>query len=74
MHGLILIESTSGRLADKVRKDLYAQFLQFGLKITAEANHQVINFLDVTFNLCDGKHLPFRKPNNDPLYIETFCD
>ena len=31
--GLALI--TSGRLADKMRKDLCAQFLEFGLKITA---------------------------------------
>ena len=47
--GLALIKGTSGRLADKVRKDLCAQFLEFGLKITAEVNHQVVNFLDVTF-------------------------
>jgi hypothetical protein len=45
--GLALIQSTSGRLADKAKKDLCAQFLQFGLKITAEVNHQLVNFLDV---------------------------
>ena len=52
--GLALIKCTSGRLADKVRKDLCAQFLEFGLKITAEVNHHVVNFLDVTFNLRDS--------------------
>ena len=30
-------------------------FQQLGLKITAEIDHQVINFLDITLNLHDGK-------------------
>ena len=58
--GLALIKGTSGRVADKVRKDLCAQFLEFGLKITADVNHQLANFLG---------YRPYRKPNNDPLYI-----
>jgi hypothetical protein len=68
--GLALIKSTSGRLADKAKKDLCAQFLQFSLKITAQVNHQLVNFLDVTFNLKDGSYSPYRKPDNDPLYID----
>ena len=35
-------------------------FEQFGLKITAEANLQVVNFLDVTFNLTAGKYQAYR--------------
>jgi hypothetical protein len=68
--GLALIQSTSGRLADKAKKDLCAQFLQFGLRITAEVNHQLVNFLDVTFNLKDGSYSPNRKPDNNPLFID----
>jgi hypothetical protein len=68
--GLTLIQSTSGRLADKAKKDLCAQFLQFGLRITAEVNHQLVNFLDVTFNRKDGSYSPYRKPDNNPLYID----
>ena len=67
--GLALIKGTSGRVADKVRKDLCAQFLEFGLKITAEVNHQLVNFFDMTLNLREGSYRPHRKPNNDPLYI-----
>jgi len=67
--GLALIKGTSGRLADRMRKDLCAQFLEFGLKITAEVNHQVVNFLDITFNLREESYRPYRKPNNDPFYI-----
>ena len=29
----------------------------------------VANFLDVTFDLNNGKFKPYRKPNDDPLYI-----
>ncbi len=39
------------------------------LKITAEANLHVVNFLDATFDFNNGKFKPYRKPNDDPLYI-----
>jgi hypothetical protein len=29
----------------------------------------VVNFLDITFDLINAKHKPYRKPNDDPLYI-----
>ncbi len=63
------MKSKSARLADKTRKELHKCFEQFGLKITAEANLHVVNFLDVTFDLNNGKFKPYRKPNDDPLYI-----
>ncbi len=44
-------------------------FEQFGLKITAEANLHVANFLDVTFDLNSVKFKPYRKPNDDRLYM-----
>ena len=67
--GLAIIKNKSARLADKTRKELHKAFEQFGLKITAESNLHVVNFLDVTFDLSTGKHKPYRKPNDDPLYI-----
>ncbi len=67
--GLAIMKNKSARLADKTRKELYKCFEQFGLKITAEANLHVVNFLDVTFDLNNGKFKPYRKPNDDPLYI-----
>ena len=67
--GLAVIKNRSARLADKTRKELHKIFEQFGLKITAESNLHVVNFLDVTFNLSTGKYKPYRKPNDDPLYI-----
>ncbi len=67
--GLAIMKNKSAHLADKARKELHKSFEQFGLKITAEANLHVVNFLDVTFDLNNGKFKPNRKPNDDPLYI-----
>ncbi len=52
--GLAIMKNKSARLPDKTRKELYKCFEQFGLKITAEANLHVVNFLDVTFDLSNG--------------------
>ena len=73
--GLVLLKGTSERLADQTGKHLYCTlFRYFGLKITAEVCHQTVNFLNITFNLANGSHLPYRKPNNDPLYIESYLN
>ena len=58
----------SARLADKTRKELHKAFEQFGLKITAKSNLHVVNFLEVTFDLSTRKY-KYKKPNDDPLYI-----
>ena len=67
--GLAIIKNKSARLTDKTRKELHKAFEQFGLKITGESNLHVVNFLDVTFDLSTGKYKPYRKPNDDLLYI-----
>ncbi len=56
--GLALIEGTSLRLADKARKDLCSAFQELGLKITAEVNYKIVNFLDVTLNLTTSRTNP----------------
>ena len=69
--GLLLLRGTSARLADKARKDLHHIFDEFQLKITAEITYQSVNFLDITLNLHDESYYPYRKPNNDPLFIDS---
>ncbi len=44
-------------------------FRAIWFKNHTEANLHVVNFLDVTFDLNNGKFKPYRKPNDDPLYI-----
>ena len=67
--GLILLDTKSGRLSDKARKDLTHAFDKLGLNITAQANQLITNFLDITFDLPNGTYKPYRKPNDEPLYI-----
>ena len=72
--GLGVIQTNSGRLADKARKDLTAIFARHGLKITATTNIKVVNFLDITFDLTNGTYKPYRKPNDEPLYINNLSN
>ena len=54
-----------------MRKNIIALFKNEGLSITIETNLLETDFLDVTFNLVTGKFFPFRKLNNQPLYINA---
>jgi hypothetical protein len=66
---LAIIKSKSACLLDQTRKELHKIFEQFDLKISAEVNLNVVIFFDVSFDLNNTKHKPYRKPNDDPLYI-----
>ena len=73
--GLSALTTMSGRLADKRRKYLSSFFKsEFGLKITAKANLKIVNFLDITFDLTNGTYKPYRKPNDEPLYINRLSN
>ncbi len=65
------ISNKSSREVELIKKDLCAIFRKYGLKITIEVNKKCIDFLHVTFNLTNGKHTPYTKPNNTPLYIHS---
>ena len=69
--GLLLLKGTGGRQAELARKQLHETFKKFNLRITAEINYHTVNFLDVTFDLKEERYIPYRKPNNDPLYIDS---
>ena len=45
-------------------------FKMCGLSIIVTTNITSADFLDVTFNLKTESHQPFRKPNNEPKYID----
>ena len=69
--GLAALKNVNGRQADKSKKTLIEIFNSFGLKITVQTNQKVVNFLDITFNLHNGTFQPYRKPNDEPLYIHS---
>ena len=46
-------------------------FKYSGQKTTVNSNFIRAYFLDVTYNLIAGKFLPFKNPNDKPIYINT---
>ena len=55
----------------RTRKDITREFKKQGLSISISTNLKICNFLDVTLNLTDGTYYPYRKPNNETLYIDS---
>ena len=55
----------------KIRKNIIAVFKNEKLSITIENNLFETDFFTLTFNLVTGKFSPFRKPNNQSLYINA---
>ena len=72
--GLLFLKGTGGRQTDQARKKLHEIFKEHelrDLRVTAEINHHVVNFPDATLNRSEENHQPYRKPNNDPLYVDA---
>ena len=46
-------------------------FKEIGFKIETETKLRIVNFLDVTFNLINSTYRPYRKPNDNLLYLHT---
>ena len=67
-----IIKNKSARLADKTRKELQKGFEQFCLKITAESNLHVVNFLDVTFDLYTWKYKHKKAPGRSDQWRHQF--
>ena len=61
----------SGPQADRAHKDIEGTFKECGLRVTVEILLKQADFLDVTLDLPTGKFWPYRKSNNDPLYINA---
>ena len=67
--GLAAVYNLSGPAIDRLKKDITKIFQTHGLSIITETNLIQTDFLDVTFNLETEKFWPYRKPGNQPLYI-----
>ena len=67
--GLSCFENMSGPDSEKIKKNLFKIFKNNGLGITEECNLIFTDILDVTFDLKSATYYPYRKPNNELLYI-----
>ena len=65
----LAISNAAPRETENIKKEICRVFNQNGLRITIAANKQIINFLDVTFNLNNSTYRPFTKPNTTLQYV-----
>ena len=72
--GLAVLKDAPGHDADAARKRIMAIFQRYGLKITIQANLKTTNFLDASFNLGTRRYRPYRKPNDEPIYLHTMSN
>ena len=62
--GLSVFKNKSGTQLERIKKSLQKTFKDFGLKIVAESNFRIVNYLDVTLKLNNGTIKPYHKPKN----------
>ena len=67
--GLSCFQNISGPDSEKIKKKMCKIFKENHLNITVECNLTITDFLDVTFDLKSGTYYPYRKENNEILYI-----
>ena len=72
--GLAVFENISGPQADRIRKHFHAIFKKQNLLIETQCNIKIVNYLDVTLNLQEENHRPYKKPNDELIYINTKSD
>ena len=65
----LAITNATPRDTQNIKKEICRIFNSNGLRITTEANKQIINFLDVTCNLNRSTYQPFTKPNTSLQYV-----
>ena len=63
------VSSKSGPGMSKIEKTLHSVFKEMGLKITTIMNIKKVEFLDVILDLSTGKTYPYRKPLDNPTYV-----
>ena len=69
--GLAVIKCLSGLEIERLKKNVDKTFKNWIINIIIEANLHTVNYLDVTLDLWKDTYLPYRKPNNVPVYINN---
>ena len=69
--GLAVIKGLSGPEIERLKKNVVKKLKDCGLNITIAANLHTVNYLDVTFGMQKGTYLPYRKPDNQPVFINN---
>ena len=67
--GLGIFKNMSGPEVERKKKELLKIFKNNGLSITIKTNIKTGVVLDIHFDLVKEIYQPYKKPNDDPLYI-----
>ena len=59
---------------ERMKKSIIQLYKGNDLNITIDMGLAQVDFLDITMNLENGKFWPYRKPNNEPLYINKLSN
>ena len=73
-NGLILVRNVNGQKTDRTREEVTKIFKEIGFEIEIQTNLKVVDFLDIAFNLSSGTYKPYRKLNDNLLYVNTSSD
>ena len=69
--GLVLLRNAPKQKTDCIRKGIVKTFKNADFKIEIKTNLHNLDFLDITFNLLDGTYKPYKKPNDQLMYVNT---
>ena len=67
--GLIIVDKSTPKKCDGIRKKLYKLFEDFGFRLDVTTDLKITDYLDVTLNLYSGTVSPFRKRNQNLRYV-----
>ena len=69
--GLGVMNRIGGPEIERRKKKIIQTFKKHKLDITVKANLKVVQYLNVEFDLSNNVYKPYRKPNNEPLYVNV---
>ena len=69
--GLAVFKNLSGPQSERIKKRFQKIFNDNDLQIEIKCNLKIVDYLDVTLDLNNGSYKPFRKPNDELLYINA---
>ena len=74
VDGLIILDNSTPRKCDTIRKKLHRLFNGFRFKLEIQTNLKITDYLDITLNLYNETVYPFRKQNQNPHYVNMGCN
>ena len=68
--GLGIFRNLSRPDIERKKKDIIKMFKSFGLSVTVTTNVASANYIDVNIDLTKDIYKPYRKPNDELVYID----